>query len=64
MGALRLLHAAAYWRGGDARGGWVRVLREPVRLWLEVVASDWIPEDDAVGGDVELADFGVVGACA
>jgi hypothetical protein len=29
-----------------------------------VVADDRISEDDAVGGDVELADLGVVAACA
>jgi hypothetical protein len=36
--------------------------RIAVRLGL--LAGDWVSEDDPVGGDVELADLGVVGACA
>ena len=34
------------------------------RPGLGVVVGDRVSEDDPVGGDVELADLGVVGACA
>jgi hypothetical protein len=38
--------------------------RARVGLRLELVACDWVTEDDAVGGDVVLVDLGVVGAGA
>src|SRR5688572_102207 len=36
----------------------------PVRLARDVLAGDRISEDDSARGDVEFADFGLVGAAA
>ena len=41
-----------------------RAMRERADQGLDVVAGDRISEDYSVGGDLELADLGVVGTCA
>jgi len=51
-------------RGEEVEEATVRTLIEPYGLRLDLVAGDWVSEDDPVGGDVELADLGVVGAGA
>jgi len=42
----------------------VQRLPSPQRLARDVLADDWISEDDPAGRDVEFADFGLVGARA
>ena len=48
------------WRRGCGR---LCAQRRPGQR-LDLLAGDRVSEDDSVGGDVELADLGVVGACA
>jgi hypothetical protein len=48
----------------SCRGQVIRILSEPGVTRLGVVPADRISEDYSVRGDLELADLGVVGACA